>query len=238
MDASRIRAYLYLAMFIPLTFLFAASAFVGTLLDASGRVYAAHARLWARLGLGMAGVRVTVCGEEHLPAGPVIFMSNHQSNFDILALVAAMPRRIYWIAKKELFHIPVFGPSMRRGGYIPLDRSDGRKALKSMDNAAAIIREGKSVVMFPEGTRSLSRELLPFKRGGFILARKSGVPVVPVTINGSGRINPAGQIRLSRGDICILLHPPLAVPQDISKNEAEIWLMEQTRSTIVSALEH
>ena len=237
-DASRIRAYLYLALFIPLTFLFAVSALVCTLLESGGRIYAFHARLWARLALLLAGVRVTVSGNEHLPAGPVIFMSNHQSNFDILALLAAMPRRIYWIAKKELFHIPVFGASMRRGGYIPLDRSDGRKALKSMDNAASIIREGKSVVMFPEGTRSLSRELLPFKRGGFILARKAGVPVVPVTINGSGRINPAGQIRLSAGGISIVLHPPLTLPPDISKNEAEAWLMEQTRSTIVSALEH
>lgn len=92
--------------------------------------------------------------------------------------------------------------------------------------------------MFPEGTRSLSREMLPFKRGGFILARKAGVPVVPVTINGSGRINPAGQIRLSRGAIVIVLHPPLVLPPDISKNEAETWLMEQTRSTILSSLEH
>ncbi|KAB0667233.1 1-acyl-sn-glycerol-3-phosphate acyltransferase [Oryzomonas japonica] len=238
MDASRIRAYLYLALFVPITFLFAASALLGTLLDGSGRVYAVHARLWARLALAMAGVRVTVSGSEHLPAGPVIFMSNHQSNFDILALLAAMPRQIYWIAKKELFDIPVFGPSMRRGGYIPLDRGDGRKALKSMDNAAAIIREGKSVVMFPEGTRSLTRELLPFKRGGFILARKAGVPVVPVTINGSGRINPAGLIRLSSGAIDIVLHPPLVLPPDISKSEAETALMERTRSTIVSALEH
>jgi 1-acyl-sn-glycerol-3-phosphate acyltransferase len=237
-DVSRIRAYLYLALFIPLTFLFAVSALVGTLLESGGGIYAFHARLWARLALLLAGVQVTVSGNEHLPAGPVIFMSNHQSSFDILALLAAMPRRINWIAKKELFHIPVFGASMRRGGYIPLDRSDGRKALKSMDNAASIIREGKSVVMFPEGTRSLSWELLPFKRGGFILARKAGVPVVPVTINGSGRINPAGQIRLYRGDISIVLHPPLALPPDISKNEAETWLMEQTRSTIVSALEH
>ena len=193
--------------------------------------------MWARLALLLAGVRVTVSGDESLPAGPVIFMSNHQSSFDIPALLAAMPRRIYWIAKKELFQVPVFGPSMRRGGYIPLDRSDVRKALKSMDNAATIIRKGKSVVMFPEGTRSLSRELLPFKRGGFILALKAGVPVVPVTINGSGRISPAGQLRISRGDISIMLHPPLALPPDFSKNEAETWLMEQTRSTIVSALE-
>ncbi len=233
-----VRAYLFLAVFIPLTFLFAASALVCTLLDASGRSYAFHARLWARVALAMAGVGVTVRGTEHLPLGPVIFMSNHQSNFDILALLAAMPRRIYWIAKKELFDIPVFGPSMRRGGYIPLDRSDGRKALKNMDNAAGIIREGKSVVMFPEGTRSRDLNLLPFKRGGFLLALKAGVPVVPVTINGSGRINPAGRIRLYRGDITITLHPPLAPAADRLKAEAGTLLMEQVHGVISSALEH
>jgi len=233
-----VRAYLFLALFIPLTFLFAASAIVCTLLDASGRAYAFHARLWARLSLAMAGVRVAVRGAELLPDGPVIFMSNHQSNFDILALEATMPRRIYWIAKKELFDIPVFGPSMRRGGYIPLDRSDGRKALKSMDNAATIIRTGKSVVMFPEGTRSKDRNLLPFKRGGFLLALKAGVPVVPVTINGSGRINPAGRTRLYRGAITITLHPPLIPAMDLSKAEAETRLMEQVHGAISSALEH
>jgi 1-acyl-sn-glycerol-3-phosphate acyltransferase len=233
-----LRAYLFLAVFIPLTFLFAASAILWTLLDKSGRAYALHARWWARIALAMAGVRVTVRGTEHIPAGPVIFMSNHQSSFDILALEANMPRRIFWIAKKELFDIPVFGPSMRRGGYIPLDRSDGRKALKSMDNAARIIREGKSVVMFPEGTRTKDGNLLPFKRGGFLLALRAGVPVMPVTINGSGRINPAGRIRLYRGAITITLHPPLAMPEDIPKAQAETQMMEQVRSTISSALEH
>ena len=149
-----------------------------------------------------------------------------------------MPRRIYWIAKKELFDIPVFGPSMRRGGYIPLDRSDGRKALKSMENAARIIRTGKSVVMFPEGTRSKDGNLLPFKRGGFLLALRAGVPVMPVTINGSGRINPAGRIRLYRGNITITLHPPLTIPQNLPKDETESQLMAQVRDTISAALEH
>jgi 1-acyl-sn-glycerol-3-phosphate acyltransferase len=233
-----VRAYLFLALFIPLTFLFATSAIFWTLLDKSGRSYAFHARLWARLALSMAGVRVAVQGTEHLPDGPVIFMSNHQSNFDILALLASMPRQFYWIAKKELFDIPVFGHSMRRGGYIPLDRSDGRKALKSMDNAAAIIRAGKSVVMFPEGTRSKDLHLLPFKRGGFLLALKAGVPVVPVTINGSGRINPAGRIRLYRGAISITMHPPIELPENVSRGEAETVLMDQVHDAISSALEN
>lgn len=233
-----VRAYLFLAGFIPLTILFSVSAIVSTLFDSSGRAYALHARLWARLGLAMNRVSVTLAGTEHLPDGPVIFMSNHQSNFDILALLAAMPRQIHWIAKKELFDIPLFGPSMRRGGYIPLDRGDGRKALQSMDEAAATIHQGKSVVLFPEGTRSPDGSLLPFKRGGFILARKAAVPVIPVTINGSGRINPAGQIRLYSGDIHITLHPPIAVPPELRRSEAESWMMEAVRGSIESSLEH
>ena len=233
-----VRAYLFLAAFIPLTFLFSVSAIISTLFDSSGRSYAWHARLWARLGLALNGVTVTLSGSEHLPDGPVIFMSNHQSNFDILALLAAMPRQIHWIAKKELFEIPFFGPSMRRGGYIPLDRGDGRRALQSMDEAAATIHQGKSVVLFPEGTRTPDGNLLPFKRGGFILARKAAVPVVPVTISGSGRINPAGRIRLYGGNINITLHTPISVPSELRRNEAETWMMESVRGRIESGLEH
>jgi 1-acyl-sn-glycerol-3-phosphate acyltransferase len=233
-----VRAYLYLAVFLPLTFLLSASAFFATLFDSSGRVYAWHARLWARVALGLNCVKVTISGAEHLPDGPVIFMSNHQSNFDILALLLMLPRQIHWIAKKELFEIPVFGPSMRRGGYIPLDRGDGRKALQSMDEAAATIHQGKSVVLFPEGTRTPDGNLLPFKRGGFILARKAAVPVIPVTINGSGRINPASQIRLYSGNIHITLHPPLVVPAELRRTEADTWMMEAVRKQIDSVLEH
>jgi len=232
-----LHAYLFLSVFIPLTFLFAASALLCSLVDSSGRAYAFHARLWSRISLFLAGARVTLSGAEHLPPGPVIFMSNHQSNFDILSLLAGMPRQIYWVAKKELFDIPVFGASMKRGGYIPLDRSDGRKALKSMDAAAAIIRSGKSVVMFPEGTRSPDMRLLPFKRGGFMLALRAGVPVVPVTINGSGRVNPAGRTYIRSGTISITLHQPVIPSTAGSRTEVETRLMEQVQGAISSALE-
>lgn len=232
-----IRAYLYLLIFIPVTGLFAISASIFTLFDASGASYAAHARLWARFALALSNTPVTLRGQEHLPDGPCILMSNHQSSYDILALIATVPRRTYWIAKKELFDIPIFGSSMRRGGYIPLDRSDGRKALKSMENAAAIIREGRSVVMFPEGTRTRDGQLLPFKRGGFMLAVRAGVPVIPVTINGSGKVNPGGLIRLYPGSISLTLHPQVVIPAGMKKSEAEEWLMDKVRESIGSALE-
>lgn len=231
------RAYLYLFFFLPMTFLVSFSAGLCALVDSSGRLYDLHARFWAKTALGLSGTPVSVKGAEHIPEGSCIFMSNHQSNFDILSLIAKLPRRIYWIAKKELFDIPVFGTSMRRAGYIPLDRSNGRNALKSMELAAKIIRNGKDVVMFPEGTRSPDRALLPFKRGGFMLAVRAGVPVVPVTINGSGLVNPSGKIELYSGSIEITVHPAIFIPVDMKKSDAEEWLEKEVHNSIGSVLE-
>jgi 1-acyl-sn-glycerol-3-phosphate acyltransferase len=107
-----------------------------------------------------------------------------------------------------------------------------------MENAAAIIRQGSSVVMFPEGTRTRDGRLLPFKRGGFMLAVRAGVPVIPVTINGSGKVNPSGMIKLHSGRISLTLHPPVAIPAGLKKSEAEEWLMEAVKSAIDEGLEN
>jgi 1-acyl-sn-glycerol-3-phosphate acyltransferase len=205
-----IRAYLFLAFFIPYTGLVALSAICATLVDRTGRWMHRHACFWAWGGLTVAGVNYQVSGSENVPAdGAVIFMSNHQGNFDILTLYQAIPRSFAWLAKEELFKIPIFGHSMIRGGYIPIDRSDGRKALKSLDAAAQLIRGGRCVLIFPEGTRTTDGQLLPFKRGGFILAAKAGVPVVPIAITGSLAINPPRQIRLYPGTISVRFGKPI-----------------------------
>lgn len=231
-----LRAFLFMGIFFPLTFPIALSAIICTLFDHSGRSYAAHARFWGRLGIRLAGVRVTVSGAERLPDGPIVVMSNHASNFDILALQGFFPRPLSWIAKKELFSIPIFGHSMRHGGYIPLDRGDGRQALKSMEAAADQIRGGKSVIIFPEGTRTRNGSLLPFKRGGFLLAARAGVPVVPVTINGSFQINPGGALRLYGGNVTICIQPPLTIPEGMKRSSAEAYLLTQVRSSIEQGL--
>ena len=228
-----IRGLLYMAVFFPLTFPIAAAAIISTLIDR--RNYGWFARFWGRLGITLAGIKVRVSGSELIPDGPIIVMSNHASNFDILTMLGHFPRTLSWIAKKELFDIPLFGWSMRCGGYIPLDRGDGRKALKSMDEAATQIREGASVIIFPEGTRTRDGQLLPFKRGGFLLAVKAGVPVVPVTINGSFAINPGGSLGLNLGKpIAIQIHAPVSVPEGLRRSEAEEWLMQKVEQSIRS----
>jgi 1-acyl-sn-glycerol-3-phosphate acyltransferase len=231
-----LRAYLYLTVFIPLTFILALSAILFTLFDSTGRSYHIHARIWGRVGLLMAGVKLEVIGREKVPLDvPVIFMSNHQGNFDILSLFVAIPRQFAWIAKEELFAIPVFGHSMRRAGYIPLDRSDGRRAMKSIEAAADMIRSGRSVVVFPEGTRTPDGNLLPFKRGGFLLAARAGVPIVPLTINGSALVNPCKRLELYPGKITIRFSDPIPpVEKGAGRRDTR---MEQVRSAIEAGLD-
>ena len=193
-----------------------------------------YARFWARVSLLLAGVRLTVEGHKHLPAVAAVYMPNHQSNFDILALYAGLPVQFRWLAKEELFRIPLFGFAMRRTGYIPVDRSDHKKAIRSMAEAARRISEGTSVVVFPEGTRSPDGALLPFKKGGFVLAIDAAAPIVPVAISGSHEVMPKHSHWIRGGHIRITLCP--AVPTAGTTAAERDALMEAVRRPIAEAL--
>jgi 1-acyl-sn-glycerol-3-phosphate acyltransferase len=228
-----LRGRLYLLFLVPFTLACSMSAVVAGLFDSTGRSGHAVARFWSRWLLAVARIRLVVNGLEHVPCdGPVIYMGNHQGNFDINALSMAIPRLFSWVAKEELFRVPLFGAAMRRAGYIPLDRSDGRKALKSMKQAAERIAAGASVVIFPEGTRTKDGSLLPFKRGAFLLASRAGVPIVPFTINGSREVNPPNTIELRPGTIRVSFAAPIA-----TTGMAEVELMAQVREAIAARLE-
>ncbi len=195
-----------------------------------------YARLWGKVGLLLAGARLRVTGREHLRAGqPVIYMPNHSSNFDILALFAGLPGQFRWLAKEELFRIPLFGLAMRRAGYIPLDRSDRRKALRGMTEAARRIRDGASVVIFPEGTRSGDGTLQPFKKGGFVLARKAEVPVQPVAISGSFAVMPKTS-RWIRGGLIEVRILPAIDANELSDADSDT-LLNSVHARIATALE-
>ncbi|MFC1513274.1 lysophospholipid acyltransferase family protein [Thermodesulfobacteriota bacterium] len=167
-------------------------------------------RLWAKLLLRLSGVTVTIKGGQSLINGnPYIFAGNHQSQFDIFALQGFLGHDFRWLAKKELFDVPVFGTAMRRVGYISVDRSHSRAAVKSLDVAAKRIAAGTSVIIFPEGTRSADGELLPFKSGTMVLAIKAAVPVVPMAIVGTHAILPKGHLLAKSGKVVIRLGEPI-----------------------------
>jgi 1-acyl-sn-glycerol-3-phosphate acyltransferase len=142
-----------------------------------------HVGAW--LALGLAGIRYEVTGREHVPQDrSVVFCSNHQSNVDPPVLFRALHRRLHILYKAGLRRIPVLGIAMDVGGFVPVDRQNRDQALASIERAAASIRAGHSFLIFPEGTRSRSDALLPFKKGGFLMAIKAQAPIVPVAISG------------------------------------------------------
>lgn len=190
-----------------------------------------YARFWARVSLKLAGVRLEVEGQEHLPrSGAVVFMPNHQSNIDIPALFAGLPLQFRWLAKKELFSIPLFGLAMRRTDYIPVDRTDRKAAVAGMDSAARRIAGGTSVIIFPEGTRSPDGTLLPFKKGGFMLALQARAPIIPVVLRGSFFVQPKHSWRLRPGKVSVRIHPPISTA-DLTPADRE-RLMEEVRRTL------
>lgn len=137
------------------------------------------------LALGLAGIRYRVVGREHVPRGrAVVFCSNHQSNVDPPILYRALHRRLHILYKAELSKLPILGKVIQVGGFIPVPRDQKEAAMQAIDQAAASIRSGNSFLIFPEGTRSRTDQLLPFKKGGFIMALQAQVPIVPVAIHG------------------------------------------------------
>ena len=191
---------------------------------------------WAKTILWVCGVKVRASGLQNVEPGvPRIYMTNHQSFFDIFALLAYIPIDFKFIMKQELMRVPVFGSAMRRAGYIGIEREDPRKAVKSMKEAAQKIRGGVSVVMFPEGTRSVDGRLLPFKRGGFNLALKSGCDIVPVAISESYRIVPKGSLKIRKGSFGIHIGEPISLKGYSRKNINQ--LMDRVKEAMEGLME-
>lgn len=137
------------------------------------------------LALGCAGIRYRVIGREHIPADTaVVFCSNHQSNVDPPVLFKALHRRLHILYKAELSNLPILGRVLQIGGFIPVPRENRDEAFRAIERAAASIRAGNSFLIFPEGTRSRTDELLPFKKGGFVMAIEAQAPIVPVAVSG------------------------------------------------------
>lgn len=207
------RAFSFLNLIFTTIFL-SVVALVVSPFDGKGDVIHGIARLWASIYLKISGIRVSLEGLENITSPPYIFMCNHQSALDIFSLLSALPMSFKWIAKRELFFIPFFGWAIKRGGHVSLDRKNPREALKAIDEAARKIKGGMNIVIFPEGTRSKDGNLLPFKKGGFSLALRARVPVVPVGIRGTSRLQPKGSfIPKEKGIIYIRIGEPMHIEE-------------------------
>jgi 1-acyl-sn-glycerol-3-phosphate acyltransferase len=171
------------------TAFWASVSILGSLFSGEGRLQHYCMRRWSKDNLWLSRVSVEIEGLEHIDRGrPQILVANHSGLHDILSLSAYLPIQFRWIAKKSLFSVPFMGWHMRRSGYIPIDRENPREAAKSIMEAAGIIQGGVNAIAFPEGTRSRTGELGKFHSGAFSLALRTGVPLVPVTLDGSYRV--------------------------------------------------
>jgi 1-acyl-sn-glycerol-3-phosphate acyltransferase len=200
---------------------------LGSFFDSQGRWQHFWACFWSWLILRTGGIRVRVEGIENVnPHATAIYCLNHPSAMDIPILFVNLPVQFRFVAKRELFNYPFLGWHLRRSGHIAVDRGRPRAAMKSFGEAAAKVRSGVSLVMFPEGTRSRTGELLPFKAGTFHLAILSGAPVVPITMNGTRYVHQPDTYQVRAGQTEMIIHQPIPTAgltlHDVDRLSAEV----------------
>jgi 1-acyl-sn-glycerol-3-phosphate acyltransferase len=196
--------------FFPLTYVWGVVSYVASFFDANGNLAHRCITQWARTSLALAGLRVHIEGQERLnPQNTYIFMPNHASFLDTLLAFVYIPGDSRNIIKEEVFSIPLLGLILRRSGHIPLDRKNAWKALKSLRQAADLLKEGISVVVFPEGTRTPNGEIQEFKTALFILPIRSRIPVVPVLIEGTFQALKRGSILVNPVPLKLTFYDPI-----------------------------
>lgn len=229
------RGLLGVLVFVAATAALAPAAIVGELARPGRHVTLRLGRIWSRLHLIALGVRPRYEGLGAIPSTPCIFVSNHQSILDVWALAPALPDTTRFVAKSSLFRIPLFGWALRAGGFVPIDRERKDRARGSIDRAAAMVASGLSVILFPEGTRSRDGKLLPFKRGAFRLATRTGAPIVPVAVSGSGKVLRPRSIVVRPGTVRVRFAEPIdSLP--FGEDDVDI-LAARVRAAIASGLE-
>lgn len=220
-----IQTILFFLVIIPVMCLGLTWSLILNLFDHEGDRFHTVAAWWGRFSARVLGITIEVEGEENYsPDRNYLVISNHAGMADIPLILGSMHLNLRFMAKEELGRIPVFGWALKTGGYVMIKRGQNREALQSMLQAVTTLQNGKSIHIFPEGTRSETGAMLPFKRGAFIIAQKAGVPVLPVTIIGSHLITPKKSLKINRGKIRLIIGKPIEHGQ--FKNAEE--LMSET----------
>ena len=211
-------------LFVPIT--------VSALLSSTGNLAFSISKVWAHFMLLTTRVRITILNKEKIQQGrSYIIISNHQSEYDILALVTSLGIQFRWIIKQELRSVPLFGYALYASRNIFIDRSEPASAIKSINKGMDRLPPGTSVMFFAEGTRSMDGKIQPFKKGGFVMAMEKGFPILPVTVNGSRRIMPKKSLIFTPGTIEVVVGDPIETSgyTDIQLQE----IMDRTRRVII-----
>jgi 1-acyl-sn-glycerol-3-phosphate acyltransferase len=194
------------------TIVLGAASIVSILFDRRGHFAHGCARAWSWLILKTTGVRVSVDGLERLTPGTTyVFVSNHQSIYDIPVIFASLPFQLRIIAKASLARFPVLGWHLRRGGHLFVDRTHPDRA-GILKRWRSLVSEGLSLIIFAEGTRSANGHVARFKAGSFLLAIEAGLPVVPIAVVGTRRVMPKGRLRTEPADVSLIIHDPIPAP--------------------------
>lgn len=207
-----LRAIVVWAMIVVATFLFGLPAIVAAFMPPRGDWFLRFARGWARSILWFSGISVRRIHAERLETRRgFVLIANHESFCDILVLLANLPMQVRFLAKREIFRVPVLGWSIRAAGFVPVDRGDRTRSSATVEAALERLSTGRSVVIFPEETRTRTGELLPFKKGAALLALRSGFPLLPLGLAGTRRILPRGSLLMRPGRVVLSVGEPIAV---------------------------
>ncbi|MGD0210033.1 MAG: lysophospholipid acyltransferase family protein [Desulfomonilia bacterium] len=214
-----------LIVFFPVT--------IAAMLSKTGNLAFTLSKIWAHIMLRATCVHPVIRGREKIVKGKsYIIISNHQSEYDILAIVTKLGIQFRWIIKKELRKIPLFGYALYESRNIFIDRGQGVAAMKSIRDSLERLPEGVSIMFFAEGTRSEDGTIQPFKKGGFIMAVERGMPVLPVTVNGSRKVLPKKSLVFHPGTIEVVVSDPIETTGYSNENIQD--LIDKTRAVIIS----
>jgi len=195
---------------------------------------------WASRVVANSEMMISVHGRENVdPKTTYLVMSNHQSHYDVAVIYYTLGSRIRMVARQELFSVPLFGSAMRAAGFISVDRGNSASAIARLADARRALHEGTPIWIAPEGTRSPTGELLPFKKGGFVLAVETGTPVLPVSIAGTREVLRAkGMLSRPGVEVFVTIHPPVDPKRwaDKDPKAARDALSSEVRASIASGL--
>lgn len=233
---ARIWSWIYVIPLIVLsTAFFGVISFLISLFDRTPPRQLRVARLWARSLLRIVGVKVTVEGLDHIqPGGNYVFVANHVSYMDIPVVLGNIPEDFLFLAKGALFKIPMLGTHLRTAGHVLVPREDPRSALKTLQHTAALLHDGRSTLVFPEGGRSEMGDLREFKDGAAFLAIRAQIPVVPLAMIGMRRILPMHTLMFHRGAVTLRIGEPISTEGMTTHQRAE--LTAAVRQKIVEML--